>query len=55
MVISNGVINLCTDKQRAFAEIRRVSRPGGMLQFADIANNRPVSPESLRDIDLWAA
>ena len=52
-VISNGVINLCADKQAVFAEIRRVLRPGGTLQFADIANGRPVPPEALRDIDLW--
>jgi arsenite methyltransferase len=52
-VISNGVINLCADKQAVFAEIRRVLRPGGMLQFADIANSRPVPPGALRDIDLW--
>lgn len=52
-VISNGVINLCADKQAVFAEIRRVLRPGGWLQFADIANGRPVPPEALRDIDLW--
>jgi SAM-dependent methyltransferase len=53
VVISNGVINLCADKRRAFAEIFRVLRPGGVLQFADIANGRPVPPEALRDIDLW--
>ena len=52
-VISNGVINLCVDKQTVFAEIRRVLRPGGVLQFADIANGRPVPPEALHDIDLW--
>jgi arsenite methyltransferase len=52
-VVSNGVINLCADKQRAFAEIFRVLRPGGTLQFADIANGRPVPEEALRDIDLW--
>jgi arsenite methyltransferase len=52
-VISNGVINLCADKRSAFDEIRRVLRPGGHLQFADIANGRPVPPEALRDIDLW--
>jgi len=52
-VISNGVINLCADKHAVFAEIRRVLRPGGVLQFADIANGRPVPPEALRDIDLW--
>ena len=53
VVISNGVINLCADKRAAFAKIRRVLRPGGVLQFADIANGRPVPPEALRDIDLW--
>jgi arsenite methyltransferase len=53
VVISNGVINLCADKQAVFAEIRRVLPPGGHLQFADIANGRPVPPEALRDIDLW--
>ncbi|HVM07013.1 MAG TPA: methyltransferase domain-containing protein [Acidimicrobiales bacterium] len=53
VVISNGVINLCADKKAVFEEIRRVLRPGGWLQFADIANGRPVPPEALRDIDLW--
>ncbi len=53
VVISNGVVNLCADKQAVFDEILRVLRPGGRLQFADIANGRPVPVEALRDIDLW--
>jgi arsenite methyltransferase len=53
VVISNGVINLCADKHAVFDEVFRVLRPGGMLQFADIANGRPVPPEALRQIDLW--
>ena len=53
VVISNGVINLCADKRAVFDEIHRVLRPGGVLQFADIANGRPVPPEAMRDIDLW--
>ncbi len=53
VVISNGVINLCADKRSVFAEIWRVLRPGGVLQFADIANGRPVPESALRDIDLW--
>jgi arsenite methyltransferase len=53
VVISNGVINLCADKQAVLAEIFRVLRPGGRLQFADIANGRPVPVEAMRDIDLW--
>jgi len=52
-VISNGVLNLCADKKAAFTEIRRVLRPGGVLQFADIANGRPVPVEAMRQIDLW--
>ena len=52
-VISNGVINLCADKQAVFTELKRVLKPGGWLQFADIANGRPVPEGALRDIDLW--
>lgn len=36
VVISNGVLNLVSEKEKAFAEIRRVLRPGGRLQLADI-------------------
>ena len=53
--IANGVINLCADKRRVFAEVRRVLRPGGMLQFADIANGKPVPESALRNVDLWTA
>ncbi len=53
VVISNGVINLCPDKKAVFLELRRVLRPGGRLQFGDIANGKPVPEGALRDIDLW--
>jgi arsenite methyltransferase len=53
VVISNGVINLCPDKAVAFNEAWRVLRSGGVLQFADIANGRPVPEEAMRHIDLW--
>lgn len=52
-VISNGVINLCPDKDLVFAEIYRVLKPGGRLQFADIANGAPVPESARKDIDLW--
>jgi SAM-dependent methyltransferase len=53
VVIANGVINLCVDKASVFAEIHRVLRPGGRLQFADIANGNPVPAAAMRDVDLW--
>ena len=53
VVISNGVINLCADKKVVFSELWRVLRSGGQLQFADIANGKPVPEGALRDIDLW--
>lgn len=55
VVISNGVINLCADKKRAFSELWRVLRPGGRLQFGDIANGKPVPESAVRNIDLWTA
>jgi len=55
VVISNGVINLCADKRQIFAEIKRVLKPGGYLQFADIANGKPVPESAIRNIDLWTA
>ncbi len=55
VVISNGVINLCADKRQVFSEIYRVLKPGGRLQFADIANGKPVPESAMRNIDLWTA
>jgi arsenite methyltransferase len=55
VAISNGVINLCADKRRVFSEIFRVLRPGGTLQFADIANSKPVPESAIQNVDLWTA
>jgi SAM-dependent methyltransferase len=53
VVISNGVIDLVPDKDAVFSEIKRVLRPGGRLQIADIVIHREVSEEAKRDIELW--
>lgn len=53
VVIANGVINLCPDKVQAFAEAFRVLRPGGVLQFADIASTVEIPEAAKREIDLW--
>ena len=55
VVISNGVFNLCADKKQVFSEVWRVLRPGGVLQFGDIANGKPVPEAALHNIDLWTA
>ena len=53
VVISNGVTNLCPDKIAVFTEALRILKPGGHLQFADIANGNDVPEEAKRHIDLW--
>jgi SAM-dependent methyltransferase len=53
VIISNGVINLCADKRRVLNEVMRVLRPGGWLQFADIATGKTVPEAAVRNIDLW--
>lgn len=55
VVISNGVLNLSPDKDRAFREIYRVLRPGGRLYLADVVVQRELSLATRSDVDLWAA
>ncbi|MGQ0523095.1 MAG: methyltransferase domain-containing protein [Betaproteobacteria bacterium] len=53
IVISNGVFNLSPDKAGLFAELYRVVKPGGRLQFADITVEAELSEAARNDIDLW--
>lgn len=42
VVVSNCVINLSPDKQRVFAEILRVLKPGGEFYFSDVFADRRI-------------
>ena len=53
VVISNGVLNLVPDKQAAIAEIRRVLKPGGRVQIADIVLGQDLPESARRDVELW--
>jgi arsenite methyltransferase len=53
IVISNGVLNLVPEKERAVAEIARVLKSGGRVQIADIIIGEVLPDSALRDIDLW--
>jgi ubiquinone/menaquinone biosynthesis C-methylase UbiE len=53
VVISNGVLNLVPDKEAALLEMFRVLKPGGRIQIADIALQKPVPEGSKSDVSLW--
>ncbi len=55
VVISNGVINLSTDKDAVFREAFRVLRAGGRLQVADIVVHKDIPAAGREDIAIWTA
>ena len=55
VVISNGAINLVTDKASAFGEIHRILNPGGRLQFADMVRIQAKRDSCTSDnAESWA-
>lgn len=55
VAISNGVINLCADKKKAFQEAGRVLKRGGRLAISDIISEKTLDEVITCDATLWAA
>ncbi len=53
VVISNGVLNLTTNKEKALSEAYRVLKPCGRFMIADMVLVKPLSPERERHIENW--
>jgi SAM-dependent methyltransferase len=53
VVISNGVLNLAPDKERAFSEVARILKRGGQFLYGDIVVANELAESIRRDIDLW--
>lgn len=53
VVMSNGVLNLVPEKRAAIQEIRRILKPAGRVQIADIVLGVELPEDARQDIDLW--
>ncbi len=55
VAISNGVINLCSDKRKVFQEVSRVLKRGGRLAISDIISEKTLPETITCDATLWAS
>jgi ubiquinone/menaquinone biosynthesis C-methylase UbiE len=55
VVISNGVINLATDKSKVFAEAARLLKSGGRFAISDIVTEVQLPETIVCNSTLWAA
>src|SRR5690606_13893973 len=54
VVISNCVLNLVPDKWKAFAEIRRVLKPGGHFCVSDVVVKGNLPEKLKNDAEMYA-
>ncbi len=54
VVVSNCVLNLVPDKEKAFREIYRVVKPGGHFSISDIVIQGELSPSLLKSAEMYA-
>lgn len=55
VVVSNGVINLCPQKEKAFQEASRVLKPDGRLAISDIVSEHELPEGVTCNTTLWAS
>lgn len=53
VILSNCVINLCEDKEKALGEAYRVLKAGGRLAIADVVMLKDVPDDIKQNVEMW--